>query len=140
MHVPRIEAGLVIRYNYLWHDQSMSGMENGIKARPCVALLLTDANRLVKVLPITHTPPKKGTHSVEIPATVSSRLGLDEQLSWIICSELNEFRWPGPDLDVINGTDSCLYGPLTPKLYEAVRKKVLFLARGRTLKIVKRTE
>jgi hypothetical protein len=35
---------------------------------------------------------------MEIPADIKRSLSLDDQPSWAICSELNRFVWPGPEL------------------------------------------
>jgi hypothetical protein len=35
---------------------------------------------------------------VEVPLRVARHLGLDEERSWIVTTELNVFVWPGPDL------------------------------------------
>lgn len=44
---------------------------------------------LAYVLPITHTPLDKDKDGVEIPLLTKRRLGLDEERSWIITTELN---------------------------------------------------
>jgi hypothetical protein len=54
--------------------------------------------RIVIVLPISHTPPADANFAVEIPALVKRRLGLDDQRSWVVLTEANRFIWPGPDL------------------------------------------
>lgn len=57
----------------------------------------TDAGEAVVTgLPITHTPPVEAETAVEIPAATKSRLGLDAQRSWVVLTEANRFRWPGP--------------------------------------------
>ena len=102
MALPEPQAGLVIRYSYLWHSEFLEGREDGVKDRPCaiVAAIKQDADgdTRVLVLPVTHSPPAKGTPAVEIPATIKKRLKLDAERSWIVLSEWNEFVWPGPDL------------------------------------------
>ena len=97
-----IKAGHILRYSYLWHWQHLEGREEGDKDRPCLVLALVatleDGTPVVRVLPITHAPPKNAEDALEIPAAVKNRLRLDEERSWIILTESNRFAWPGPDL------------------------------------------
>jgi hypothetical protein len=53
---------------------------------------------VVTVLPITHSAPAEPAAAVEIPMPVKRHLGLDDDPSWIIVAEGNEFVWPGYDL------------------------------------------
>jgi hypothetical protein len=46
---------------------------------------------------ITHSAPTDPTSAVEIPLPVKRHLGLDDDPSWIIVAEGNEFLWPGYD-------------------------------------------
>jgi hypothetical protein len=72
------------------------------KGRPSVIVLAVereaDGAKLVTVLPITHTAPRHPATAVEIPMPVKRHLGLDDDPSWIIVTEGNEFLWPGYDL------------------------------------------
>ncbi|GCA49862.1 hypothetical protein KGO5_02308 [Sinorhizobium sp. KGO-5] len=70
---------------------------------------------MVRVLPITHTPPGKPDEAIEIPPTTKRRLGLDDEPSWIVLSESNRFAWPGPDIRPVD-SDSGYFGPLPPAL------------------------
>ena len=102
MSLPKPEAGLVIRYSYLWLSEFEEGEEDGDKIRPCaivVAVSKSDKSEEVVVLPVTHTVPAEPEHAMEIPAITKQRLGLDEGRSWVVFSESNAFTWPGPDLD-----------------------------------------
>ncbi len=42
---------------------------------------------MVRVLPITHTPPANPADAIEIPAAVKNRLRLDHERSWIVLTE-----------------------------------------------------
>jgi len=44
---PTPKPGLVIRYSYLWHRESLIGQEEGAKERPCAVVLALqdDADR-----------------------------------------------------------------------------------------------
>ena len=102
MPIPAPEPGLVISYSYLWHYEHGAGRDEGRKDRPSVIVLAIErpANdtTVVVVLPITHTPPADPVGAVEIPAAVKRHLGLDDERSWIVVTEGNEFDWPGYDL------------------------------------------
>jgi len=101
MEIPNPEPGLVVSYSYLWRDEYKAGHEEGRKDRPSVIVLaLEQANdgTLVTVLPITHSPPSDPDAAIEIPPRVKRHLGLDDDRSWIVVSEGNDFLWPGYDL------------------------------------------
>ncbi len=76
-----------------------------------------------------------------IPAGTKARLGLDTDRSWIILTEANRFRWPGPDLRPVPGdTDaSVAYGLLPAGLYDIVRTKWLAAYDARLVGQVQRT-
>jgi hypothetical protein len=77
------------------------GIEEGAKNRPCAivaARQMIEDRIVVKVVPITHSPPIDDGDAVEIPAALKAHLGLDDLRSWIVVTETNDFPWPGPDL------------------------------------------
>jgi hypothetical protein len=91
---------------------------------------------IVTVAAITHSPPADPSMAVEIPPRVKDYLKLDSERAWIVCTEVNRFIWPGPDLRRILGQDSSYsYGVLPPKLFEQVKKTLLMSL----VKIVSRT-
>jgi hypothetical protein len=94
----------------------------------------------VVVLPITHSQPDKDTDSIEIPLNTKLRLGLDGSRSWIVVSEANRFRWPGPDLRRTGPGDSFAYGKIPPDFFDKVVKHFLASARSQRLSIIPRTE
>ena len=124
MPIPTPEPGLVISYAYLWHYEHAAGKEEGRKDRPSVIVLTverqSDNATIVTVLPITHTLPSEPESAVEIPAPVKRHLGLDDDRSWVIVAEGNEFDWPGYDLRKIGKSDRYDYGFLPPKFFEQV--------------------
>jgi len=127
---PEPVPGLVIRYSYLWLREREQGREEGSKDRPCaivMSLIEEDGERVVLVLPVTHTPPSDPAHGIEIPTQTKNRLGLDTERSWIVISEANEFVWPGPDLRPIPGRDesSIAYGMLPSGFFEHLRDRFL---------------
>jgi len=59
--LPEPEPGLVIRYDYLWSDESAAGRDYG-KVRPvCIVASVKPLaeSRFVVVLPITHLHPAR---------------------------------------------------------------------------------
>ena len=108
MSLPVPKPGLVIRYAYLWEAEAREGREEGSKDRPCaiVLVVLRGGNHpIVRVLPVTHSPPSDAADTLEIPGATKERLGLDSQRSWVVLSEANDFIWPGPDLRPVPGSD-----------------------------------
>jgi hypothetical protein len=56
---------------------------------------------------------------------VERHLQLDDDRSWIMVSEGNEFVWPGHDLRQRPHSNRCDYGFLPPRLFDAVRDAFL---------------
>jgi hypothetical protein len=142
MVLPDPHPGLVIRYNYLWHDESMAGREEGVKNRPSVIVLsvVEEGKKRVLAVPITRQKPPDMSVAVEIPAATRKRLGLKDEPMWAICSEVNEFLWPGPDLIPTSRFPLRYeYGFLRSSVYEEIKAKINFCANGKNLKVVART-
>jgi hypothetical protein len=140
--LPDPKPGLVIRYAYLWREQAGNGARGGAKDRPCVIVLAVedrDRVRLVTVAPVTHSPPRNPDEGLEIPMATKRRLGLDDQPSWIVSTEVNRFIWPGPDLRPVSRErpNVFAFGLLPRALMERLRDQIL--ARGR-LGVVPRRE
>ena len=99
MPIPNPGPGLVISYAYLWHHEHQAGREEGQKDRPSVIVLVVEREAadaiVVTVLPITHSAPGDPASAVEIPLPVKRHLGLDDDPSWIVVAEGNEFLWLG---------------------------------------------
>jgi len=143
MPFPTPHAGLVMHYAYLWHAEHLQGREEGVKDRPCVIMLAAEAvdgETMVTVLPVTHTPPLDLSAAVEIPLATKQRLGLDSQRSWVICSEINRFVWPGPDIRPIPGRPGDMaYGVLPPGVFRQIKARGLTLADARRLRAIVRS-
>ena len=124
MPIPTPEPGLVISYAYLWDQEAQSGQEEGRKDRPCVIALAVERQKggetLVTVLPVTHRQPDDPAAAVEIPQTVKKHLDLDDERSWVIVSEGDQFIWPGYDLRKVRNTDRYDYGYVPPRFFETV--------------------
>ena len=142
---PVPQPGLVIRYSYLWESEAREGREEGVKDRPCAVVLVIlreSEHPIVRVLPITHTPPQDPNDALEIPAATKERLGLDEERSWVVLTEANDFIWPGPDVrPAISGDPSSIaFGFLPPKFMAALRHRLEALYRAKKAKVTQRTE
>jgi hypothetical protein len=75
---------------------------------------------IVTVLPVTHSAPVNPASAVEIPLPVKRHLGLDDDPSWIVVAEVNEFVWPGYDLRKLPHSDRYDYGFLPPRFFNQV--------------------
>jgi len=126
-------------------EEYKRGQEEGVKDRPCAVILVIaneDDERVVTVLPISHSPPADSKLVLEIPAPVKRRLKLDEQRSWVVLTEANRFVWPGPDLRPSKPGDSAsvAYGPLPYTLFEEIRTKFIAAIRAKRASVVPRSE
>jgi hypothetical protein len=142
---PAPVPGLVIRYSFLWREAAARGEEEGGKDRPCAVVLVSedqDGEKIVLVLPVTHSPPAEPELAVEIPIETKRRLGLDDERSWIIVTDANRFVWPGPDLRpaVRGDASSVAYGLLPRGLFYKVREKFTGAIEQRLAGVVRRTE
>jgi hypothetical protein len=129
--IPTPEAGLVIGYAYLWRREYLAGQDEGLKDRPSVIVLAVerhdDGATVVTVLPITHSAPSNPASAIEIPTPVKRHLGLDDQRSWVIVAEGNEFEWPGYDLRKVARKGRYDYGFLPPGFFNRILKAFVAL-------------
>jgi hypothetical protein len=141
MIIPDPEIGLVIQFNYLWKREHEIGRENARYARPCAIVLAQrrDADGAIKVIvaPITHSPPKGNTVAIELPRAVKVHLGLDEEKSWIVTDEVNEFAWPGFGLQP-NAAGQMAYGVLPNRFFQRVKQSVIDCLKAQRLARVPR--
>jgi hypothetical protein len=142
---PEPIPGLVIRYSYLWLDEHRRGQEEGVKDRPCAVILVADnedGERVVTVLPVSHTPQADPSLAVEIPAAIKRRLKLDDERSWVVLTEANRFIWPGPDLRPLTPGDaaSVSLGLLPFALFEEIRTKLIAAIRAKRTSVVPRSK
>jgi hypothetical protein len=145
VNLPRPVAGLVICYAYPWARDQEKGAEDGLKDRPAAIIAarqVVEGREVVTVVPITHTPPNDPADAVEIPAVLKIHLGLDDQRSWIVITETNDFLWPGPDLRPIRGRSPNRfdYGMLPPRFFAHLRDKILQANLQRKLSRIPRSE
>jgi hypothetical protein len=114
------EAGLVLRYSFLWRHEAEQGREEGAKDRPVVVLVLLAQGDEVVVAPVTTQEPD--APALEIPARVRALLGLRRRC-WISLATLNRFVWPGPDLRAVPGKSpkTAIYGLIPQRLLDAAK-------------------
>ena len=132
----------MVAYAYLWNREAEAGQEEGLKDRPVVVVLakmVAQGRTQLLVAPVTHREPPRG-EGVLIPAAVKRQLGLDDEPSWIVTTELNRFIWPGPDIRLAKGADSPVYGAIPARLFEAVRRQILGHRAATSVDVVRRTE
>lgn len=130
MPVPSPFPGLVLNYAYLWRDEHRRGLEEGAKNRPCLIVAIETVagdGQYVTVVPITHQPPRTPEKAIELPSPTKRRIGLDDQQSWIVLTDLNRFRWPGHDLRQIPGKAPGIfaYGVVPPNLLHRITETLL---------------
>src|SRR5437773_2447108 len=130
MALPRTPfPGMVVRYAFLWSSEARAGASEGRKDRPCVVITAvaraTDGRFRVRVLPMTHRPSDPA-RSVAIPPRVKRHLGLDDDASWIVLDEVNEFIWPGVDLRPISRSKPGVwtFGVLPVEVFDEIRAKL----------------
>jgi hypothetical protein len=74
-----------------------------------------------------------------MPPKVCRHLGLDDEPTWIVIDEINEFTWPGYDLRPVPGRPSQYsYGFLPPRLLAEILERMLALRARRLLDFVSR--
>lgn len=139
--IPEPKPGLVVRYDYLWAQESAQGRRQG-KDRPACLVAASDSAvrpRYVVLLPITHTAPSGETIGIEIPATVGQAIGLDDSPSWVVVSEHNVDEWPNGGLSPVPGKlGAFAYGFLPPGLFARIKAGFLELARQKKTDAVRR--
>ncbi|HKW55699.1 MAG TPA: growth inhibitor PemK [Stellaceae bacterium] len=81
----------------------------------------------IAVAPVTHAPPAPPAAGVEIPPRVKHHLGLDDERSWVIATDLNVFLWPGVDLRPVPNAPAGTfdYGFLPPRLFGQIRQRIV---------------
>lgn len=140
---PIPQPGDVLSYSYLWSHEAEAGHEEGLKDRP-VAVVVTaetkDGRVRLHVVPITHSQPLPTQRAIELPKTVKRELGLDDEPSWIILSEMNRFTWPGPDIRIVSGRTDPYHGAIPDSLFLKLRDAILARGGAVHMRTIKRTE
>lgn len=141
MAKPAPQGGLVIRYDYLWVAEEGEGREEGAKTRPCAIVVVVQAVAAdplrVVVCGITHARPTDEADGIKIPPTVKAHLGLDDEESWIITSEVNVIDWDDPGIVPV-APGRWAYGFLPSALAKSVRERIVAQMRHGALPLVDR--
>ena len=100
MKLPDPKPGMAIPFGYVWADHAEKGdMTPRKEDRPCLIYKLKpleDGQMEVHVLPISHMPQKKGD-GFKLSSEGSAALRLDDEQSWLVTRESNNFLWPKND-------------------------------------------
>lgn len=75
-----------------------------------------------------------------MPAGLKRHLGMDDDPSWIVISELNDFVWPSPDLRPVPGKpDRYDYGVLPPTFFLKLQEAIFARLQTKKISVVPRT-
>ena len=141
MNYPVPSQGLVIRYNYLWHEDDAKGPSDSGKDRPCAIVMYSSKKGNAAVVPITHSPPQLGEEdlSIKVPPEICAEIGLDDDDNWVRVSELNVFDWPGDHLRPLPKDPSRFdYGMIPKEFFVQLRDRVVELIKERRVTQTKR--
>jgi len=108
-----------------------------------MAVTNAEGDKVVTVLPVTHTPPSQTDLTVEIPYSTKSRLGLDAERSWVVLTEANRFVWPGPDVRMKEpggNPETVAYGLLPRALFMGIRNKFGDAIEAHLARVIPRTQ
>ncbi|MEA3045294.1 MAG: hypothetical protein QOH47_3132 [Sphingomonadales bacterium] len=105
-----------------------------------VATIVRKEKTQLLVAPVTHAEPERGSDAIEIPLNVKRQLGLDQDRSWIVLTELNRFIWPGPDVRMAPGQESPFHDAIPDWLFFQVKDGIQRHFGAGALAITKRTE
>lgn len=143
MAKPVPSAGLVIRYDYLWVSEEARGREEGAKVRACAVVVAMPptgtAPQRALLCGITHSEPALPDEGIEVPIAVKRHLGLDDERSWIITSELNIVDWDDPGIVPV-APGQWAHGFLPPMLAEQIKAKALARLNAKKLSMVDRPQ
>jgi len=125
------EPGLVIRYDFLWHEDQTQGQIHGRKDRPSAIIVVSETdesgNSDVYLCPITHSPCRNDETGFEIPLKLAKYLNLDDQRSWVKTHQINVLSW---QKDVIPygvsraNKDSWVFGMMPQRFTEQIIQQV----------------
>ena len=143
MPLPPLTVGLVVRYEYLWHQRSIGGADGADKDHPaCVVATFRKQDRpedFVIYLPISQTPPSGTEEGIELPDDMKRKAGLDSRRQWILVSECNIDTWPYDLRQIPNRQGVFHYGHLPPSLFNSIRDAFVERYRTRRAHLVTRT-
>ncbi len=140
------KTGLVVRYDFLWKEESQAGLDSG-KDRPCAIVMTSaarsDGTRDVLLCAVTHAPPRNNETAVRIPPAVARSLGFDSEQSWIKTDQVNRLTWEKDRIPYgisRTRTGEWSLGMIPQALGQQVFQQVRDKARNRTLQTVNRDD
>ncbi len=126
MPIPNPEPGLVVSYAYLWQREHWPDRKRGAKTDPASSSWRSSAMRTARPSLLSCRSPTAPRPIQRRPSRyrcrVKRHLGLDDDSSWIVVTEGNEFLWPGYDLRKLPHGDRYDYGFLPPRFFDQVLK------------------
>jgi len=128
----------------LWAHEAARGEQDGRKHRPVVVVIaqqMVDSHTELLVVPVTTQPPTRAEDGFEISTRIKAHLGFDAARCWIIITELNRFRKPGPDIRPIERGEerTPYYGFMPQPLFDAVLAAVIARAEGKRVQVTTRS-
>ena len=141
---PDPQRGQVVRYEYLWASEALQdGLSEGEYPRPCavvVQIAPKDGGPLQAMLcGITHTEPRPPSEGILVPPDLKRSLGLDDQPSWVITSEVNTVNWSDRRF-VKTPSGQWEYGVFPRELMEEIRDRMMVRIRAGSMDVVNRPE
>jgi hypothetical protein len=127
MPLPELTVGLIVRYEYLWHGQSVKGggTTTADKDHPaCVVATFRRQGRpedFDVYLPISHTQPSGDEEGIELPDDLKRKAGLASRRQWILYSDYNLDTWPTELRQIPHRPGVFHYGHLPPSMFRAIR-------------------
>jgi hypothetical protein len=138
---PDPERGHVVRFEYLWASEESQGYADGEKYRPCAVVVTIaakgDQPLRTMLCGITHTEPKPPSEGVAIPPQAKAAMGLDDEPSWAIISEVNTVNWSDARFRR-TVTGGWTYGALPFEVMEEIREKMVARIKAGTVDILDR--
>lgn len=139
---PPPEAGLVVRYDFLWPHEHLQGLRDGKDRPACVVLVIPRPGNAmdpeVLLVPITHRMPAAGALALEVPQSEKRRLGLDDERSWISLEVANREDWPKGLVPVRGRDGTFVYGTFSDPFGRRLVSVLREAARTRRLRIIQR--
>ncbi|MBT3011735.1 MAG: type II toxin-antitoxin system PemK/MazF family toxin [Candidatus Thiodiazotropha sp. (ex Lucina pensylvanica)] len=123
----------------------MDGHTEGNKERPCAIIHVSkpkdNGMRDVVLCPITHSPPREGESTVEIPPKMARNLRLDDERCWIKTHQINTVEWEKDRLPfgvAPAKKEQWVYGPLHHTIGKQAFKQVQENSNRKHLRNVRR--
>lgn len=159
MPLPKLEVGLIVQYEYLWHRRRNAATAD--KDHPaCIVVTFkrpphaetTASPQLsrsgpssddgwddyVVYLPISHTAPGPDQTAIALTPSECRRAGLDDRPQWVLVSECNIDIWPEDVRTLPRQQGRFHYGIMPPSTFERIKQAFLEHHRSRRLRSVTR--